>query len=223
MNTEDLKKQLASETQAKSQSIELAKIALMNSATSFQRDLSESAQNFRSDLRDEMKTARDDWKKTTDAERQAWSEERKQWETAKRKVLLWGPLAVLAVVLVTASLSVAVTWIAVSKGTGMALAGLQQGETSKLADLRGQTETATKTLNEVQEVIAKQQAEAQKTLAGLQQQIAEQNQILADAKARNGRLNSFAGRNGEIYVEVMPDSKPFTYQGKTLIQAKTSE
>jgi uncharacterized protein YukE len=216
MNTEDLKKQLANETQAKNQSIELAKTALMNSATSFQKDLSESAQNFRSDLRDETKKAREAWERTTEQERQSWAEERKQWETAKRKVLLWGPLALLVVVLITASLSVALTWIAVSKGTGMALTGLQQGEASKLADLRAQTETASA-------VLEKMHADVQtsrKTLADLQQSIEEQNKLLMQAKERSSRITNYSGQNGEIYVETWPGAQPITFQGKMLIQVK---
>ena len=215
MSSEALKAQLVQETREKSLLMESARLNLTNTVETLRKDLSESAQNFRSDLRDEMKKARESWEETTREERQKWERVARQAEArivaTRRRFLLWGSVALLLVCLVTAGLTVFLTWASVNKGTGVALSSLQQIEAEKLADLRAQTVTAQ---NEV--------TASRKILADVKAVIDKQEQLLVAAKERASHITNFPGKNGEIYVEVPANAQPFTWEQRTLIQAKQS-
>ena len=222
MNSMDLKTQLAQETQAKNQSVELARTALLSTAANFQNQLSESAANFRSDLRDEMKKARESWEESARAERRRWEESSTrataELEQTKRRLWLWGPLALLVTVLVTVGLTLWGTTFSVEKATGLAFTELQQTEAMKVADLRSQVETARSQLKEAQERITV----AKDSLSKLAAQIETEKQRLAEAQARQSRLTTYEGKLGTVFVQIRPDTKPIEYQGRTLIEAETN-
>jgi len=215
MNSTDLKTQLAQETQAKNQSVELARTALLSTAANFQNQLSESAANFRSDLRDEMKKARETWEESTKAERRRWEESStratEELERTKRKLWLWGPVALLVTVLVTVGVTIWATTFSVQKATGLAFSELQQSEAMKVAELRSQVETA-------KGQIAMAKTELQKT----QDRIEAERQRLAEAEARQSVLTTFPGKEpGTVFVQIRSGAQTFEYQGRTLIQAAT--
>lgn len=226
MNSTDLKTQLAQETQAKNQSVELAKIALLNGAANFQQQLNESAQNYRADLRDEMKKARESWEESARAERRQLEDstraERRRWEESstrateelertKRKLWLWGPVALLVTVLVTVGVTIWATTFSVQKATGLAFSELQQSEAMKVAELRSQVETS-------RGQIAAAKAELQK----ISDKTEAERQRLAEAEARQSVLTTFPGKEpGTMFVQIRSGAQPFEYQGRTLIQAAT--
>ena len=213
MNSEELKVQLVRETQAKNQSVELAKIALMNTAENFRKELTESATSYRADLRDEMKKAREAWEETTKNDRQKWERVARQAEAriaaTKQRYIIWGSIALLLVALMTAGLTVGLTWASVDKGTGSALSHLQQIEAEKLADLRAQVVTAQ---NEM--------TAAKKTLSDLKVATNKQEQLLAEAKERASHIKTMQGRNGEIFVEVAENAKIIYWNGKSIVSIK---
>jgi hypothetical protein len=215
MNSEALKAQLVHETREKSLLVESAKLNLTNTVETLRKDLNESAQSFRSDLRDEMKKAREAWEETTKAERQKWERTARQAEArlsaTRRKYMIWGSAAALLVAVITAGLSMGLTWASVNKGTGAALNSLQQIEAEKLADLRAQ-------------VVATQSeaTAARQKLEELRAAIEKQKQLLAAAKERASHITNFPGKNGEIYVEIPANAQPFTWDQRTLILTKTN-
>lgn len=233
MHSEELKTQLVRVTQEKNQSVELAKVALMNGAETFRKDLSESASSFRNDLRDELKKAREEWAETTKAEtarrEEASKAERRRWEDAakqaeerlsetKRKLWLWGPLSLLGVALFTAALTVGLTLWLTSKGTTLALGTLQQTAAAEVADLRSQVETAKVQLNAAQMQISTSKAE----LAQIAAKITKEQERLETEKAKTARLTTFPARNGGIFVEVEDRAQSQIYEGRTIILAKTT-
>jgi hypothetical protein len=214
MSMEELNERLKQEKQKDLYLVESARTALVNTGESFRKDLSESAQNFRSDLRDEMKKARESWEKTTEAERQAWErtieaqrqaldEAQKQLEITKRKMWLRGPLAMMAVVLVTAGLTVLVIWEIVSKSTGEALAGLQENETTKLVELRSQRK-------EIEAEI-----QAQKT------QIEELQNERTQSESLRKSLHIYKSVDGKPFVRLKPGEAPIQVSsGETYLQVE---
>ena len=246
MHSTDLKTQLANETKAKRQLVELATDQLMNGVSSFQNQLSESAKNYRDDLRDEMKKARESWEELARAERQRWEEataaerkrleeattaERRRWEESsrrqaaeleqtKRRLWLWGPISLLVVVLASVALTVVGTTYTVGRSSSQAFSALQESEAAKLASTVAELERAKAQLAATQ---AKTTA-AETRLDAINKQIADEQQRLKEAERRQALLTTYDGtKPGTIFVQIAPDAKAFVHQGKTLIQAETNQ
>ena len=233
MNSEELKTQLVRETQAKNQSVELVRTALLNTAETFRKELSESASNLRQDFRDETKSYREELSKIQENERAKWSQQltsaNEELNKVRRKLWTWGPIAMLATVFITVGLTVALTWWLTSRGTGLALTNLQQAQATNLADLRGQVETERGKLAELKKSIQ----EANTKLKTLQEASAGEKAAYDQWKASNQfapmlerlsvyRLTDNQGRLTENYAAVVPDeAKPWkTQKGEWVIEVK---
>lgn len=224
MNSMDLKTRLAQETQVRNQSIELAASELKNIAASFQQQLSESAEKLRSDMRDDAKKARESWAEFAKAERQCWEGSRRrttaELEQIKRRLLVWGPMVLLATVLITVGLTVWATVFSVKMATGFAYTELQQIEATRVAESRSQVETARLALQSINAQVDAKKAE----LGQITGKIEAEQLRLKDAQQRQTRLTTYDGtKPGTIFVRVRPGVRTFIHEGQTLIQAETTQ
>ena len=212
MNSMDLKTQLAQETKAKNQSVELATTALMTTAANWQTALSESAASFRADLRDELKKAASNMEEAVRAERQRWERAQtaamEELEETKRRLWVWGPVAILATFLLTLGLTVGGTLWLTARGTSQAFTNMTTQEAAQLAEIRAQIATKRAELGSLEARVARETS----TLAARR----------AEVSAVQARLTTYEGTNGELFVEILPTARPTQWEGRWIIQAQTT-
>jgi hypothetical protein len=215
MKSEELRAQLAHETQVKHQSIEASKSALISAAETLRKNWLESAHTFSSSFRDAAKEAEASQRRTVAADREKWDRTCNLLLTKisemRWKLLILGPAVSCVTVLAICSLIVVGARETVSRVLRAELSFAQQAEVQRLNDLRAQ-------------VLAMKEVHtsATKALETIRQQTAKQAQLLEEATKRSAIWNTFRGRNGETFIEIPLQAQPQQWEGRRIIQIKTN-
>lgn len=175
MSMEELNARLVAGTLAQRNHLEHALALMTEAATDFQRQSSESASNLCADLQAQLQKTREDLSFEVRKAREAFEVElvrargalepkQKQIATLQRKLLLWGPPALLSVVLLTTALTVETIRWSISRGTSQALLRLDQPLVEKIANLEVQAAATKDQLVLAQNAVAALQAQNSKYL-----------------------------------------------------------